>query len=638
MKQLHLACPGGLRFNPLVDNINIAHPAGLDSIWSHPNGVANNPTITKFVMNPMKTIYQKLISAPSAISLLILRGESWSLDNGFPRVIDAASLNQNPCFEQRPKTLKDLKLVIQSILSTLRIPIFKKFVDHVAMEIENTNENANESSEDWLNNIELIILDALYSCKDRRIRDPLHNLIEFTDDEFGLTLWKIIQTPIFQRLRRIKQLGFSEFVYPGATHNRFLHCIGVYFNACRLFNKLQKKLGKKFNEQRAEVAIAAALLHDIGHGPFSHAFESVGKILEFIFAEHETVSEEIILKSEITSILNEYREGLAVQVADMVVAKIPSDIYASIVSSQFDADRLDYLERDQLMTGSQNSRIDLTWLISNIEIRTVQVEIEPSVIKEVETIVFNSKAKLALQTYIFGLFNLYNSVYFHPVTRAAEQVFKHLLLRMHKLLQRGEMNKIALPANNPIICFFQNPDSLENALKLNDNVIETALDELMNSEDQIVSKLAFMLKNRRLPKAFDVRERVKQYFQGDEFEGLSKKKRNKLIDDSVWKFKEQLQDYIKKPNIGELVWLDSGSRTAYKSIGKKPGKLDAIQVLENGKVFGIEELSESVEVIKEYKFERVYLPFENSEISDYLNSLITTCCKEVFQNGMSSNK
>ena len=611
MKQLHLACPSGFGFNPLVEDINIAHSDGLNSIWSHLNGVANSPTVTKFVLNPMNSIFPGLLSGSPAVSDQVAQGYFIGADDSFPIVLDVALLNQIPSSEQRPKTSKDIKSIIQSFLSTLRIPIVNKFVDYVAMVIENTNKSANESNEDWLNNIELTILDALFNKKDRRIRDPLHNLIEFADDEFGLMLWKIIQTSIFQRLRRIKQLGFSKLVFPGATHDRFIHCLGVYFNACRLINKIRKKLGKKFNEERAEVAIAAALLHDIGHGPFSHAFESVGKILKFNFANHENISREIILNSKITGILNDYRKELADEVAEMVTAKTPRDIYASIVSSQFDADRLDYLERDQLMTGSQNSRIDLTWLISNIEIRKVEVEIEPGVMKAVETIVFNSKAKLALQTYIFGLFNLYNSVYFHPVTRAAEQVFKHLLLRIHKLHQRGEVDKIGLPASNPIICFFQNPDSLDTILDLDDNVIETALRDLMNSEDQIVAKLAIMLKDRRLPKAFDVRERVKEYFQGDEFKGLTKIERNKLVDASVTKTKEKLQDYVKKSNLDELVWFDSGSRTAYKSIGKKPGNLDIIQVLENGKIFGMEELSIAIEVVEEYKFERVYLPFKN---------------------------
>ena len=634
MKQFQLACSNGFGFTPFTDESSIASTAGLNLVSSFLGGVTNNPTFAKFVLNPLHSVFPGMRFGTPVASHQVAQGYFFGVDNGFPPAQDATLLQQMSITEQQLSTLKDIKSQIRWILSSLRIPIVKKLVDRMAMELEGTNITASDIHEDPLNNIELKIPDVIFGIKYRRIRDAVHNLIEFEPDEFHLLLWKIIQTPPFQRLRRIHQLGFSEFVYPGATHTRFEHSLGVFYNACRLISKLRKKLGKNFNQERAEVAIIAALVHDIGHGPYSHASESVGRELGFKFAKHEEVSEEIILNSEITTLLNDYRKGLAVQVAKMVAGEPPFDIYATIVSSQFDADRLDYLERDQLMTGSQNSQIDLTWLISNIEIQKVSVEVEPGRIEEVETIVFNSKAKLALQTYILGLFNLYSSVYFHPVTRAAEQVYKHLLLRIHKLIQRGDLNKIGLSSSDPIMCFFQNPNLIENVLRLDDRVISTALEDLMNSKDQVVAKLAFMLKNRQLPKAFDVREKVKEYFQSDEFEGLTKKKRNQLIDDSVDQFREKLQNYIKESNLEELVWLDSGSRVAYKPISLKPGKLDTIQVMENGKIFGIEELSVAVEVAEEYKFERVYRPFENTEISNNLNSLITTCCKEVSKNGM----
>ena len=634
MKQFQLACSNSLGFNPFTNESSIMRSPGLNPVCSFLGGVTNNPIFAKFVLNPLHSVFPGLRLGSPVASYQVAQGRFFGDNGGIPCAINAALLQKMSIAEQQPITLKDIKSRIRWILSTLRIPIVKNLVNHMAMELEGSNETASDIHEDPLINIELKIPDETYEIKYRRIRDAVHNLIEFEPDEFHLLLWKIIQTPPFQRLRRIHQLGYSEFVYPGATHTRFEHSLGVFYNACRLISKLRKKLGKNFNHERAEVAIIAALVHDIGHGPYSHASESVGRELGFKFANHEKVSREIILNSEITTLLNDYRKGLAAQVAKMVAGEPPFDIYATIVSSQFDADRLDYLERDQFMTGSQNSQIDLTWLISNIEIQKVSVEVEPGKIEEVETIVFNSKAKLALQTYILGLFNLYSSVYFHPVTRAAEQVYKHLLLRIHKLIQRGEMNKIGLSSSNPIMCFLQNPNLIKNVLALDDRVISTALEDLMNSKDQVVAKLAFMLKNRQLPKAFDVREKVKEYLQSDEFEGLTKKKRNQLIDDSVRKFKEQLQNYIKKSNLEELVWFDFGSRTAYKPISKKPGKLDTIQVLENGKVFGIEELSVAVEVAEEYKFERYYLPFVNPKISNNLNSLITTCCKEVIQNGM----
>ncbi len=113
--------------------------------------------------------------------------------------------------------------------------------------------------------------------KTQRIRDPLHNLVEFGEGQFEDVLWRVIQTPQFQRLRRIRQLGFSEFVYPGATHSRFAHSIGVFHTARQLMEIIKNHLGPNaFNEHQARVALAAALVHDVGHGMFSHAFEDVG--------------------------------------------------------------------------------------------------------------------------------------------------------------------------------------------------------------------------------------------------------------------------------------------------------------------------------------------------------------------------
>ena len=634
MKQPQLACSNDLGGNPFADAMSHVHPAGLNPACSVLDGVPNPPTLSKYILDPISNVLPGWQFGSPRISYQVALAHFNNANDGLPLVVNAATLIETPEPEPLPSTLEAIESQIRSTLSLLRIPIVTKFVENLAMAIKGSSDGTSENHKEWFDGKDLKIPDLLFGIKDRRIRDCLHNLIEFEPDEFYHMLWELIQTNYFQRLRKIKQLGFTELTYPGATHNRFIHSLGVYFNACRLFKQIRKKLGKDFNEERAKVAIAAALLHDIGHGPFSHAFESVAKALGLKFADHEKISDIIIRSTEIADILNKYREGLADDVAKVVAANSERDIYASIVSSQFDADRLDYLERDQLMTGSQNSQIDLDWIISNIEIRKTTVEIEPGNFDEIETIVFRSQAKLALQTYVLGLFNLYNSVYFHPVTRAAEQVFKNLLLRIHKLIQRGDVNKVGLPLNNPIICFFQNQDSFQSMLDLDDNVIWDALRDLKQSEDQLVAKLATMLKDRRLPKAIDVRERVKEYFQADEFNELSKKKRYKAIDSSVGQFEKKLLNYIMEYNLDEQVWFDSGSRIAYKALSEEPGKLNTIQVLENSKVFGLEQLSDAVEVVEEFKFERVYLPFENPEITDHLNSLITTCCKEVSQNGM----
>src|SRR5712672_3246889 len=111
-------------------------------------------------------------------------------------------------------------------------------------------------------------------AKARRIRDPVHDLIPFGTDRFEQMAWSLLETPEFQRLRRIKQLGFSELVFPGATHTRFAHSVGVFHAARQLSQLIKDRIGDQYNKERAEVAMAAALVHDLGHGPFSHAFEA----------------------------------------------------------------------------------------------------------------------------------------------------------------------------------------------------------------------------------------------------------------------------------------------------------------------------------------------------------------------------
>ena len=188
------------------------------------------------------------------------------------------------------------------------------------------------------------------SMKLQRVRDPLYNLIEFREERVDDLLWQIIQTEAFQRLRRIKQLGFSEFVYPGATHTRFAHSLGVFHLARRLIEIIDVKLKKRGSPNNAEkdAALCAALLHDLGHGPFSHAFEEVGKKFQLASVNHESITDKLIREGEIGAILDRYYKGFRNNVAAAIGEH--SDIYSSVVSGQFDADRLDYMQRDRMMT------------------------------------------------------------------------------------------------------------------------------------------------------------------------------------------------------------------------------------------------------------------------------------------------
>ena len=244
--------------------------------------------------------------------------------------------------------------------------------------------------------------------KFRRILDPIHGLIEFERDGFEATCWKILESRQFQRLRRVKQLGFSEFVYPGATHSRFTHSVGVFHTARKLDRVIESIHGDRFDKRRAQMAMAAALVHDLGHGPFSHAFESVLKNLGL--GKHEARSVKLVESTELSTILDGFVPNFTRGVADIIRNKVPEDIYATIVSSQFDADRLDYMRRDRFMTGTQSSAIDFEWLTANLDIRRVQIGQDDTLVREVDTLVVGQKALLAAEAYVLGLFHLYPNV------------------------------------------------------------------------------------------------------------------------------------------------------------------------------------------------------------------------------------
>ena len=341
-------------------------------------------------------------------------------------------------------------------------------------------------------------------AKLQRIRDPLHNLIEFRmDNELEEHLWRVIRSQPFQRMRRIKQLGFSELVYPGACHSRFAHSIGVFHTARQLMEVVKRAEGRA--ESRENRALAAALVHDLGHGPLSHAFETVGNRLGLKLANHEDVSDLLIRDGEVASILNEMGSGFATDVADIIKKEGQVTVHNAVVSSQFDADRLDYMRRDRLMTGSQHSAIDFTWLIANLEIASIATGTDEQQTGSVSTFVIGPKAIYAAEAYVLGLFQLYPTVYFHKTTRGAEKLFVELLVRLVTLTQDGSQSNTGLSDRHPLIRFALNPNDLEIVLLLDDSVVYGALSMMVEAVDPVISTLALRLRDRKLYKCFNVR-------------------------------------------------------------------------------------------------------------------------------------
>ena len=453
------------------------------------------------------------------------------------------------------------------------------------------------------------------AAKPQRVRDPLHDLIEFGTGEFEQMLWRLIQTPEFQRLSRVRQLGFSEYVYPGATHTRFIHSIGVFHNARRLMRIVRRQVGDRFDESRSQVALAAALLHDIGHGPFSHAFEAFGKDLKLNYAKHEFVSYEIIQKTEIADILNNYKNGMSDQVADIFGASGQTDIYKSVVSSQCDGDRLDYMQRDRMMTGARQGAIDYTWLMENLEVDKLNEAADDYEFGNLETLVFGEKAIYAVEAYIVALYQLYPTIYFHKTTRAVEMVYFNLLKRLFNLVNKNDLSATGLPNSHPIISFCKRPESLENALRLDDTVILGALPELCNSSDAKIAELAKMLKDRKLPKATDIREIAA--------EGLGKNVDVEVLNNAVNSSLLALEEMNRDQRFGDYgIWVDSGERVPYKDFVESSGPLNQIRIRESGSLRDLKEVSSIVAAIPPFKFNRVYVPCEEQGLETLVHETI----------------
>jgi HD superfamily phosphohydrolase len=221
------------------------------------------------------------------------------------------------------------------------------------------------------------------------IRDPIHDYIEL--DDLALAL---IETPQVQRLRRIRQLGFSNLVYPGANHTRFEHSLGVYH--------LAKHLVKQVDEQQRNELLAAALLHDIGHGPFSHATEDL--IMRYTRKSHEDI-EEFLRKGEISDILKEYSLS-----PSAIAAHIKGDTDpGQIIHSEIDVDRMDYLVRDAHYTGVAFGLIDHVRLIHELKFNE-------------NRLVLNIGGLQAAESLLVSRFLMHPTVYFHHVSRIAESM------------------------------------------------------------------------------------------------------------------------------------------------------------------------------------------------------------------------
>lgn len=347
--------------------------------------------------------------------------------------------------------------------------------------------------------------------KEQRIRDPIHDLVVFEQgSEIDQLIWRLINCREFQRLRRVKQLGFSEFVFPGATHTRLSHCIGVFHTARQVLEILLRLLGSR-DERRVCVALCAALLHDLGHGPFSHVFENVAKDIGRK-KRHESWTSEIILgDTEVNAVLRDHDSELPKEVSAIISAEDPVDIYSAIVSSQFDADRLDYLRRDRYMCGVSVGAFDFSWILKNLVVGKVYhtVDKDQGVGGKIDWLLLDPKAREAAEGYLLARYQLYSTIYYHKTTRSAEKLLSLFLKELRETAKHWRSNAWRFGQGNPVVSYLLNDNpTLETYLSLDDTLVWTLLSEASRSSEENLAQVAGRLMNRNLFKAFDLSRRA----------------------------------------------------------------------------------------------------------------------------------
>lgn len=328
--------------------------------------------------------------------------------------------------------------------------------------------------------------------KDRVFRDPVHGLIEFKAGDRPIA--DLLETRAVQRLRRIKQMGFAWLVYPGAEHSRFGHALGAFHIAQRVTRRLDLSV------EVARHVKVAALLHDVGHGPFSHAWEHV-----FAGHSHEAWGARIVSEDrELAAALEALEPGLPQTLRAFWGKGYKPHFARKLVSSQLDVDRLDYLLRDGHYSGAGYATYDLDWIIHAIQVANVAADRrvdDPS-----DLVVDYRRGMYAVEQYLFARSYMYAQVYHHKTVRAAEWMFIKTLERFAELARRG-----AEPKGLPIASAMASGERVGVAdyLELHDITLTTALDHWAGygaapADDPVLRDLARRLVDRRLFKTFDL--------------------------------------------------------------------------------------------------------------------------------------
>lgn len=308
--------------------------------------------------------------------------------------------------------------------------------------------------------------------EEKVFKDPVHRYVHVRDR----VIWDLVGTKEFQRLRRIKQLGTTFLTFHGAEHSRFNHSLGVYEIVRRIIDDVFA--GRpEWNDDDRLLTLCAALLHDLGHGPFSHSFE---KVFDF---DHEDFTQAIVLgNTEVNAILKKVSPDFPQQVAEVIAKTSAKKLVVSLISSQIDADRMDYLQRDAYFTGVSYGQFDMERILRVMRPKEDQVVIKKS-------------GMHAVEDYIMSRYQMYWQVYFHPVSRSAEVILTKILHRAKQLYENNYSFK-----NDPIhfYSFFTDKVTLEDYLKLDESIIMYYFQIWQEEDDVILSDLCRRFVNRNL--------------------------------------------------------------------------------------------------------------------------------------------
>lgn len=330
------------------------------------------------------------------------------------------------------------------------------------------------------------------------LRDPVHGLVSFETEEEQIVP-ALLETTEVQRLRRIRQLGLTSLSYPGADHTRFAHAVGAAFVMTQFISRLRAvhdavPFWQRVTTDRAREALAAALLHDLGHGPLSHLFEEA---LPHI-PRHEEWTRRIILdpSTEVHGVLCRFDPTLPERVANLVLGKHELNFLARTVSGTFDVDRCDYLLRDAHFTGVGYGSYDLPWLLRSLRLGSSPDGSAPPLAID------GARGLPAIESFILARLFMFQQVYFHKASRASEWMLGRILERVRELVLDGTRVPHLPAALRALIA--DGDATLGEYLALDDGVLWVLLEAWRHARDPLLADLCERLYARRLFKTHEL--------------------------------------------------------------------------------------------------------------------------------------